>query len=715
MRLKDITSKDDLIVYGDEFFERSARAKRRKEQQWLLNLAFIAGDQLVKVNKQTGMLDRIDTEYDPEWVVRVVNNRVLPIFRAATARLIKNKPRPSAKAQSREESDIQAARAAVKLEEHHWTTLNLDKIHPEMVSWLVACGNCFYKQFWNPDKGERIVDISSGLNEEGLPLAHLNENGEFVEFTLGDTDLILRSPFNIYPEPGKTSLKTMRMIGDAEVMDVEEIEEIYGKEVSPEKDLNLVKISQAAWGYLRKNDEKKDLDNSAIVKELYILPCKVFPRGVKVVWANGVLLDFQEDVEELPFVHFGLIYVPGSFWYKDLIEDVIPLQRRWNALLSKIEMHNDYYNDPPIVVDPNSIDVDEWTSEPGVIITQRAQGERPFILPVPQLDPAILRELEILNEQFEIVPILHKVSYGKETPHAKSGVAINFLQEKDDDILRPLVEGLEAAYAEVFKRDFKLCQLHYEEDRGFAIVGEDNEVEWIEFKKANLDANIDVGVEPGSAMPKSVAAKQALVMDMLAAGFFTDPRTGQPDFAKALKYLEFGSVNEIYEESALDSNQAKRENEALKEGTAVNADYWHNHDAHIYEHNRMRKTAEFERLPEEIKQIIDNHVKQHLLYLSPPQQPGQPVPGQPEPLGQIPEQSAPEQPAPGQSEQIIDQSGAPFLEQINAFIQDLQANNPAMYQQLMAVPEDQRLIAAAEMMMQVSPPPPLTGASAPGQ
>ena len=724
MYLKDVDTQDDksLIAFGNDFFEKSAAAKRKYEQQWLLNLAFLAGDQLVHVNQHTGRLDRVNSEHAPSWIIHVVNNRLLPLYRNMNAKLTKSKPRPTATASSREESDIQAARAAIKLEENHWKTLKLDTIHPEMANWLIASGNGFYKQFWNPEKGDQVVDLTNmekGTGE-GLPDMEAALAAQPVDFTLGDTDLVLRSPFNIYPQPGKTKIRDMRMLGDAEVMDTAGIKERYGKEVEPEKDSRLVRINQAVEGVIEAGGisdlNRPDIDdNSAVVKELYILPCKEFKEGLTLTWANNVLLGKQPGCKEFPITHIGLIEVPGRFWYKGMIDDMIPIQRRWNELISKIEMHNDLYNDPPIFYDPERIDIEEWTTEPGLQIPDKLpnKGGPPVtVLQVPPLDNSIFKELEILDNMFEVIPAMHKVSFGKDSANAKSGVAINFLQEKDEDIIRPLVDNIEAGYAEVFRRDFKLCQDNYNEDRGFAIVGEDNEIEWIEFKKANLDAEIDVGVEAGSAMPRSTAAKQAMVMDMLSAGFFTDPRTGMPDFAKALKYLEFGSVSDIYEESSLDSNQAKRENLRLKELLEVvmsgqsaeqpiipKAEYWHNHEVHMYEHNRMRKTAEFEEFHPMLQQLFSEHIQQHEMLVAEAEQAAMMKEQQAAAMVQGVVQQAPPQ-APQQAIQQEPDEAEMTATQVDGLLQQLQQVDHQAYEYIISLPEDQQVQMITKIMQE---------------
>ena len=634
MNLNDIQEEKDLITFGEAFFEASAKTKRRFEQDCLLNLAFVAGDQLVKINRQTGSLDRVRVEYAPDWVIHIVDNRILPVYRLLSSKLTKNKPLPSAKAHSREEKAIQASRAAVKLLGYHWNLLELDVKHTEVANWLAATGNCFYKQYWDPNAGDRVtdnqeMDLEAGLTEQGEPQYKKSDPAFKADFYLGDTAISIRNPFNCYPQPGKTKMREMRMFGDAEIMDINEIEEIYGKAVPAENDNKYVKVqnslNSALDSGLFSGDNKPE--NIATVKELYILPCKRFPNGIVVRWANNVLLTAEEGCTEIPITHFGLIEVPGRFWYKGIVDDLIPIQRRWNQLLSKIEQHNDYYNDPPVIIDPKIINIDQWTNEPGLILEKLATGgEPPFILPVPGLDPAIFKELEILDAQFEIIPVLNKVSYGKDTPNATSGTAINFLQEKDNDVVRPLIEQIEAGYADVFRRDFKLCQDNYEEDRGFAVVGDDNKIEWIEFTQADLQTGLDVGVEPGSAMPRSKVAQQAQVMEMLNAGFFTDPQTGKPDFAKAMKYMEFGDIDDIYRDNALDTNQAQRENEKMKEGAEAMPEDWHNHQAHVYEHNRLRKTAEFEEFTPEIQALFAQHINIHIEFLNPPPAPAAAAP-----------------------------------------------------------------------------------------
>ena len=167
--------------------------------------------------------------------------------------------------------------------------------------------------------------------------------------------------------------------------------------------------------------------------------------------------------------------------------------------------------------------------------------------------------------------------------------------------------------------------------------------------EANLGNNLDLRIEGGSALPVSKAAKQALIMDMMKLGFIK-PEQG-------LEVMDMGGINKVYEQLQVDQRQAQRENlrmskvtpelmqqyqqSALQQavieqggqlpvdGTTglpidpsqldtpliVPVNTWDNHEAHIKYHNNFRKGQAFESLSEEVKQLFEQHVNQHLAAL----------------------------------------------------------------------------------------------------
>jgi len=72
-------------------------------------------------------------------------------------------------------------------------------------------------------------------------------------------------------------------------------------------------------------------------------------------------------------------------------------------------------------------------------------------------------------------------------------------------------------------------------------------------------------------------------------------------------------MDDVYSEFEQDTAQAQTENDKFQQGD-ISPDVrdFYNHDAHVKEHNKFRKSETYLQLPDELKAIIDNHVQQHM-------------------------------------------------------------------------------------------------------
>src|SRR5690606_24823610 len=85
------------------------------------------------------------------------------------------------------------------------------------------------------------------------------------------------------------------------------------------------------------------LKKHAVLKEYYERPSKKYPEGRFIVVAGDKCLHagpmpymIGEDGEpDFPFVRTVSIAHPGCFWGKSVIERLIPVQRRYNALRNR--------------------------------------------------------------------------------------------------------------------------------------------------------------------------------------------------------------------------------------------------------------------------------------------------------------------------------------------------------------------------------------------
>jgi hypothetical protein len=124
----------------------------------------------------------------------------------------------------------------------------------------------------------------------------------------------------------------------------------------------------------------------------------------------------------------------------------------------------------------------------------------------------------------------------------------------------------------------------------------------------DIPEDVDAKVQAGSSLPQSRVAKQEFIISLWEQRIIQDPKV-------VLKLLEFGDVEGIYDDIDLDTSQAQRENELMKQGQYEEPEDFENHEVHIYEHNKFRKTEEYDALPDEIKQLFAQHVAVHQSFL----------------------------------------------------------------------------------------------------
>lgn len=178
----------------------------------------------------------------------------------------------------------------------------------------------------------------------------------------------------------------------------------------------------------------------------------------------------------------------------------------------------------------------------------------------------------------------------------------------------------------VARQTLSLAVEMWDVKRLIKIVGEDGSVDTMFLAGSDLENGTDIRVEPGSALPTSKAARQALIMDLMDREYIP-PEQG-------LEILEIGGAQKLMDQLHSDKRQAQRENVRMKnidpatlmqdEGQidpmtgqpmpappAVSVNTWDNHKIHIDVHNRYRRGQAFEFLPDEIKAQFELHIQLH--------------------------------------------------------------------------------------------------------
>jgi hypothetical protein len=126
--------------------------------------------------------------------------------------------------------------------------------------------------------------------------------------------------------------------------------------------------------------------------------------------------------------------------------------------------------------------------------------------------------------------------------------------------------------------------------------------------------SIDLRINESTMYQTSKAAMQDYVIKMVQYGLLVP--TNERDRQLIMKVLEFGIIDDVYSEYEQDTAQAQTENDKFQNGDmSPDVRDYYNHEAHVKEHNKFRKSEMYMQLPPEFKGFVDGHVAQHMEFI----------------------------------------------------------------------------------------------------
>lgn len=606
----------DVASWAEREFRKAHDARVPLERQWLLNLAFFYGKQWVTWGPEVSNARRLTTPRAPRWRVRLTVNKIQPYVRRETARLANQKPRGFVMPISSDEEDRSAARVANSVVEFLQEELDMNAIHDLSDWWTCIAGTCFYKIRYTVDELDNATE----------------QPGKLV------VDVI--RPFDIYvPDIEETRIREQTWVCHAQSMPIDQIREIWGVDVVADADISEVDAKVRNVMSIFNQNKGEDY---AIVKEFWIKPCKTYPRGLVFAVCNGKLLPYAEpeppveldengqplpSMEEFeeqspkpvgtlewPFEHNRLPFVrrghtlSGRFYDTSFIEQLISLQREYNRTRSQIVENKNLTSRPQWAVPMGAVNRDELTTEPGAIIEYTLGMQPPTPIQPPMLPNYVIEHVKLTASEMDEIASQNEVSKGSVPPGVEAATAISYLQERDDAALTYAVHSKERAIQEINQQLLKLVIQYWDEPRLIRVVGQNEVFDSRQLMGTDLRDNTDYRVVAGSSTPVSRAAKKAETLEYMKAGALPGKY--------ALRSLDMPDVAALIEEVERPTMQAARENLMMSKGQFALVENWHDHVAHLDEHDSYKMREEFEHLSPEIKAMFRFHDYMHMQQLA---------------------------------------------------------------------------------------------------
>lgn len=587
---------------------------------------------------------------------RITHNVIKPRVMTKLAKQTKNRIKYDVMPDTNDDNRIEIAKAAHKFIQHWWQEEEMDRKTRDIFLNNSVKGWCAAKVYFDPEAGQ---DITPSPEEEGY------EEGNSL-FT-GEIKCRIVDPLTLYIDPAATSDEEIRWVIEEKPRDVDYIKERYGKDVTPDENINFLGNYEigTASGSFGTNMKQKKNKNMAMVREMWVSPCIKYPHGLKVTVADKTLLDIDEKAGDHPYIIFGDIPIPGSIKYDAFIKDMLPIQREINIMRTMLTTHAKRLGNSLWLIPYGSgIDEDDLSNEIGGFVHYNpASGAKPERAEPPNLPNIYDRILEYSMRDIDDLSGAREIAQGRLPAGLDTASGLAMMVEQENEKLAVSSQNYERGMKKLLKRVLMLMKKHYTEERMGRILGENNEIEVVSFTGADLSGGEDINIVQGSSLPEMKSAQQDRIMMLWDKGAIVK-KDGTPDHETLLRLMGMGDSTELFEMNQLDENKAKMENKTFQSisedqnalqmvqqwqmqsqqfdaetqqaamqgidiaqygiqpppkppGLPIVRDFF-DHEIHIYHHNVFRKSNEYEELPQEIQQLVDDHVQEHIDALNAP-------------------------------------------------------------------------------------------------
>ena len=623
---------EQLISEINSKFERWRRHRQPNEQQWYLNAAFLRGQQYVTWNVAEG---KLTTPAAPAHRVRLVVNRIQPKMRARRAKYLKNRPVPVVVPASTDHKAQLDARLTSKALEFQWDRLQLERKYRESLLWAEQASRGFWWFYWDPALLGR-VRVPSPL--PGMP-------PQVQEAALGDICVEVGSPFELLvADPGAHSLALQPEIMRVKLRPLEEVKARYpdfaefiqpgGADLSSfQYEQKIASLNSSGTmggnGFLedRKGTAKVEGNDLVLMKEHFIRPNAAHPKGAYRLMAGEVLLVVRDELpygfwdmsNPYPVVEFVDIETVGQYWGTTQIEQLIPIQREYNLVRSKVAEQLRMMAFPKLLAaKQHNIPQGAWTSEAGEFVEYLAMPGVPP--PTPWHPPNIASDawqaIELMKQEFDEVTQIYPAAEGK-VAGATSGFQTNLLQEATDVVHGPDIRAHELTIEEAAYKMRRMMKMGYNTPRLLSLVGAHYAPEVVEFSEQEIDEHAKIRVQVGSMLPDLKAARIQAGMELFKSGVMGNPQDPAVR-RRVLSLIDVGSLEDTIDIARIDEQQAKLENAKFEETGAIqDPEFFEDHTTHFETHSIKLKSPEAQMWPPQKRLGLIAHLIKHLAYQNP--------------------------------------------------------------------------------------------------
>jgi hypothetical protein len=650
------------------------------EREWYRNSLFYNGQHWIVYDESFRRWRRRNM---PSWVPMPVTNRLASTVNTIRAAVSQVQPAFDARPMQETERSVLSAHAAEKYLDVLQNESGFRAARRKMATWVTITGNAFFLVEYDnsPETGtvmvpgEKCQDCGASIPPNEIPESltcpkcgskNLVEDPA-AGMSLPQGRLVTRclSPFEVFVDPYIMELQDQPAVLVVECRSLQAVKQMYGekaKDVTADVDKTVGRFYLDSLAYMtgsgfgggssvaRTEDSSEEEEyGSVTLYKVYVKSCEQYPDGVYIVMSGDQhILEVSDPYPYrhrnsnkpfYPLCHVRYDDVPGRFWGRTPVDDLVPKQRQRNEMESLYQTIIMRCANPVWLL-PLGIQTSPITGDPSLILRYSGtQGQKPERLAGLDAPISVIKFIEQVDQDFEEIANTFAVMKGKSTGQARAASAIQMLIERGFGRYGSVFDNLEEAYEQWALYALEIWRQRAVFPRVQAVSKIAGAWQFMEFLGADL-SDVDLRVEAGSTRPKSQAGRQMLVQQMLQMGLMNpnDPEQRMKIFeelgATSLLPGAEADIKVVAEEDAkfmawaqqVAKELEKPENADLPPDAVITGvmqtfplkveALLDHHPTHLVHHRRFAMTEEFRALPEICKQLfVQQHLTQHYMFM----------------------------------------------------------------------------------------------------
>jgi hypothetical protein len=572
--------------------EKAFKAIRSDIENYWLNAAFISGRQWLWVNNHTHQVEELPRDSGR---VRATVNRLWPDSRTVISKLDQRELTFSVMPTAADDAHLRGAALSESVLEdvrvaHGWEGLRVRNLWGTWKGGTAAiCVD------WDPNAGSPITAISA------------KEGGTGDVVFEGDT---IEDPLSIAEfavEPGSRDPVRARWWVKQKALPPEEVQATWKLEDVPDADAKAG-LSSLQQAVMAEEHDRENVDLT-LVTTYYERPNAQNDKGrIVVIVGDNVVFDKPWPFPFKDRLNLAVTYETEveTRWTGDtVVTQARPIQVLYNAAHSSIAEHMKEVAVARMAVPQSSSDLmDSLSDQPGEQFVYADGMEKPDYMSPPQMPNWWVERPNELRAEIDDLLGIHDVSRGKAPVNIESGYGLSILSEQDNTPIAKMAKSMAIAWSEVASMVLEIYGNMVRHTREAIVAAPGQPPETANWTGESLMGQYRATVPIDAVLPRSRAAMMEAAKEMVQMGLVQDIETFS-------LIAELPGQRQFIERMKPDVARARRENAMMAIGQVRLPGEFDDHAQHITEHNVFRKSEQWDRLPDEIRNLINTHITAH--------------------------------------------------------------------------------------------------------